>query len=252
MKTGLVLSGGGARGIAHAGVLKALDELKLKIDSISGVSSGAIIGALYASGKNPDNILKLTADANIFDLMDFRIGKPGFFKTEAIRKTLEKNINNDSFDGLSIPLTVAATDFINGNIKYFSSGALIEKLLASAAVPVIFQPVVIDGNSYVDGGLLNNFPVEPLLKNCDIIIGVHVNPLDTSIHELDMRTMVERSFHMSIAHTVELKKEKCSVFIEPLELCSYRIFDMSHTDEIFEIGYRATMQLKEKILSFYK
>jgi len=74
MKTGLVLSGGGARGIAHAGVLKALDELQIKIDAISGVSTGAIIGAFYASDISPDAILKIAADANIFDLMGFRIG----------------------------------------------------------------------------------------------------------------------------------------------------------------------------------
>jgi NTE family protein len=251
MKTGLVLSGGGARGIAHAGVLKALDELDIKIDAISGVSSGAIIGAFYASGIRPDNILKIAADANLFDLMDFRLGKQGFFKSEAIRRTLEKNIKKNSFESLRIPLTVAATDFINGKTDYFSSGNLINSLLASAAIPVIFQPVIMDSNVYVDGGLLNNLPVEPLLFGCEIIIGVHVNPLNKSIKDFSIRTAIERSFHMAIAHTIYSKKEKCSVFIEPRELYRFRAFDMKHTREIFEIGYEAAMEQKEKIRSLH-
>ena len=173
------------------------------------------------------------------------------FKSEAIRQTLEKYLKNNSFESLSIPLTVAATDFINGRIKYFSHGTLIDALLASAAVPAIFQPVIIDSKVYVDGGLLNNLPVEPLLQNYEVIIGVHVNPLNTAIHKLDIRTVIERSFLITISNTIQSKKEKCTVFIEPHELCRFRVLEMKHANEIFDIGYKATMQMKDKILAVY-
>lgn len=252
MKTGLVLSGGGARGIAHIGVLKAMEELKIKIDVISGVSSGALVGAFYGSGIKPEKILQIASAANLFGLMDFRIGRPGLFKSEAIRKTLEKNLAENSFEKLSPQLIVTATDFINGQTRYFSEGDLINTLLASSAIPVILQPVIIDGKLYVDGGLLNNFPVEPLLGNCEVIIGVHTNPLNTSIKDFSLRMVVERSFHMAIAHTIEHKKEKCSIFIEPPELSRFRVFDMRHANEMAEIGYKAGMDLKSEILNAIK
>lgn len=251
MKTGLVLSGGGARGIAHIGVLKALEEFNIKIDMISAVSTGAIFGALYSSGVNVQEMLKISMEANLFDLMDFRIGKPGLFKSEAIRKTLEKYLKVKSFEKLSIPLTVAATDFINGKTDYFSAGNLVNILVASSSIPVIFQPVIIDNKMYVDGGLLNNLPVEPLVNNCKTIIGVHVNPLNTSLNDFNLRSMIERSFHISIAHTIKEKVKQCSVFIEPAELHRFHVFDMKHASEIASIGYKATMEQKEKILAFF-
>jgi NTE family protein len=248
MATGLVLSGGGARGIAHIGVIRALEELNVKIDAISAVSSGAFVGALYGCGFTTEEILKIAAQANLFDLMGFQIGKPGLFKSEAIRKTLEKNIKKNSFESLSIPLTVAATDFIHGKIKYFTSGDLINALLASSAIPVIFQPVIIDGCVYVDGGLLNNFPVEPLQGFYDVIIGSHVNPLNNSLKDYGLRVAIERSFHLAIAHSIQAKKTDCSICIEPYELHCYHTFDMKHANEIFDIGYRATMDEKEKFV----
>lgn len=248
MKTGLVLSGGGARGIAHIGVIKAIEELQIKIDAISGVSAGAIFGALYASGLTVDEMFAVAQHADLFDLMDFRFGKPGLFKADAIRKTVEKNLKAKTFSELKIPLTVAATDFGNAQIAYFTSGSLVDAVVASSTIPVIFQPEIINGNMYVDGGLLNNFPVEPLLNSCDVIIGVHVNPLNTQLKDFNLRSAIERSFHMSIAHTIKEKSMRCTVFIEPYELHRFHVFDIKHANEIFEIGYDSGMKELMKIV----
>ncbi|MEO8151395.1 MAG: patatin-like phospholipase family protein [Bacteroidia bacterium] len=252
MKTGLVLSGGGARGIAHIGVLKALEELGIKPDAISGVSTGALFGALYASGLSTVELIGIAKNSHLFELKNFRFSKSWFFKSETIRKTLKRNLKHDSFEELLIPLTVAATDFLNATTTYFSKGELIKPLVASSSIPVVFQPEKINQTIFVDGGLLNNLPVEPLIGNCDIIIGVHANPLNTRLKKLTLSTVIEHSFHLAIAHTIKEKKKQCTIFIEPLALSRYHVFDMKHATEIAAIGYKAAMLQKEKILSCYK
>src|SRR6185369_8810452 len=105
--------------------------------------------------------------------------KPGLFRINPVKKCLERHLKNVTFEMLNIPLIVTATDFQEGKICYFSKGDLIAALLASSAIPVLYQPILIKNQVMVDGGLLNNFPVEPLSSICDTIIGVHVNPLNT-------------------------------------------------------------------------
>jgi NTE family protein len=252
MKTGLVLSGGGARGIAHLGVLKALEELNIKIDEISGVSAGAIFGAFYAAGQSVSEIDKMISAAKFFDLMNFRIGKPGFFNSKSFRTVLEKNLHIQEFEALKIPLTIAATDYKNAEIVYFKTGNLIDAVVASSSIPIIFEPCLIDETYYVDGGLLNNFPVEPLVGNCDVIIGIHVNPINTAIVDFSLRSMMERVFLMAIRNAVKEKIKFCSLFIEPEELSRFHVFDTSNAAAISEIGYTATMKQKDKLLSFYE
>lgn len=210
--TGIVLSGGGARGIAHIGVLRALDELGIRIHAISGVSAGAIFGALYAAGLSNAEMLKIASGADLFDLLDFQIGKPGLFKSEAIRKTLENNLPVKKLEDLKIPLTVAVTDFGHALTDYFTEGDILKILVATSAIPVIFQPEIINNKVYVDGGLLNNFPVEPLLNKFDVLLGIHVNPIDTSLKDFKLRNIVERSFLMAIRSTINDKAPRCDFF----------------------------------------
>ncbi len=249
--TGLVLSGGGARGIAHIGVFRALDELGIQVNTISGVSAGAIFGAFYAAGISNPEMMKIATEANLFDLMDFRIGKPGLFKSEAIRKTLERNLPISKQEDLPIPLIIAATDFIHAKTDYFTQGELVKNLVASSAIPVIFQPEIIENKVYVDGGLLNNLPVEPLIGKVDVLIGIHVNPINKSIKDLTLRNMVERSFHMAISNSIREKSVLVDVFIEPEALKHFHVFDMEHASEIAAIGYHATMERKVELTNLY-
>jgi NTE family protein len=249
-KIGLVLSGGGARGFAHLGLLKALDELGVKPYAISGVSVGAILGALYAQGKSTDEILALTKGSSYFGFSNLLWRKAGFFSMEAIRGLLLENIPHNSFEGLKLPLFINATDFIHNKTIFFSAGELVPYLVASASVPVVFNSVEMDGHTLVDGALLNNLPVEPLMTICDKIIGSHVNKLE-EIPGVNMRlsklAVLERCFHMSIANSVYSRGQHCDLFIEP-ELFDFGMFDTKNADTIFEIGYRHAMKEKEKIL----
>lgn len=249
-KIGLVLSGGGARGFAHLGFLKVIDELHLKPAAISGVSSGAIFGALYSYGKTPDEILELAKKHSYFGVSNFLWRKEGLFSMETIRKILAETIPENSFECLKIPLYVNATDFLHNKTIFFSSGELINPLIASASFPVLFEPVSIENSKLVDGGLLDNFPVEPLLDNCDKIIGSHVNRLEpiNDIHaRFSKALMIERCFHLAIANSVYSKARLCDIFIEP-HLNTFGLFRMKNIEQIFEIGYHTASKEKDKIL----
>ena len=251
MKTiGVVLSGGGVRGFAHLGLLKVLDELKIKPAAISGVSAGAIFGALYASGKSPDEIIALAKANKYLGFANLLWRREGLFSMETIKKILIENLPDDSFEALRIPLFVNATDFLHNKTIFFSSGKLILPLIASSSVPVIFEPVSNDDSKLVDGGLLDNFPIEPLLASCDAIIGSHVNKLET-ITDVNVRfskaAMIERCFHLSVANSVYSKVHLCTVFIEP-RLDNFGLFRMKNIEQIFEIGYQSALKEKDRLM----
>ena len=248
-KIGIVLSGGGARGAAHLGVLKALDELGITISAISGVSAGAVIGALYAAGVSPEKILETLKTQTYFGIKDFLWMKNGLFNLEGLRKKLAELIPEDNFSGLKIPLFVVATDILTGTSVAFSDGPLFDAILGSASVPVVFQPTSYKEYQLLDGGILNNLPIEPLLGRCNIIIGSHVNKLrDAHIPiTLDKTTLLDQCFHLVIANSVKERAKACHIYIEPL-LAGFGIFEMKYAQQIFEIGYHEAMSQKERLL----
>lgn len=249
-KIGLVLSGGGIRGVAHLGLLKALDELGVKPYAISGVSAGALIGAMYAAGKSPEEILAVGKSNLNFGFSNLLWRRGGLFSKESIHKLLVENIPHNSFEGLHIPLFVNATDFIQNKTVFFSKGKLIPCLEASASVPILFSPAELDSKKLVDGGLLNNFPIEPLMGRCDKIIGSHVNRIEEFTNtdvKFSRFAIMERCYHMSIANSVYLKVHDCDLFIEP-HLYGFGMFDTKRADQIFEAGYQTALKEKNKIM----
>lgn len=249
-KTGIVLSGGGVRGFAHLGLLQVLEELQIEPDAISGVSAGAIVGALYAAGHSPKRILGIMKKNSYFGWSSFLMNKDGFFSMKALRKVLETCIPVDSFESLNKQLFITATDYGTNEAITFSQGKLIETVIASASVPVIFEPVKIGDHILVDGGLLNNFPVEPLQNNCDVLIGCYVNNIPKGVgngKRIGKMNMIEKCFHMAIAPTVYSKVPGLHVFIEP-DLHEFGMFDVNKADLIYEAGYKAALQHKHKLL----
>lgn len=250
-KIGYVFSGGGARGFAHLGVLKLLEELAIRPYAIAGTSAGAIAGALYAAGKKSKDILELMKKNTYFGWNNIAWRKKGFFTMEALSKLLKDAIPKNDFDALQTKLYVAATDLIKGKSVIFSSGKLFEAVIASASIPVVFEPVQIDNKLLVDGGVLNNFPIEPLTKICDVIIGSYVNKVEDEIDKnaiLKTINIIDRCFHLAIANSVYSKANKCDVFIE-VPLHGFDVYDVKQADKIFELGYRTALAEKEKLKS---
>jgi NTE family protein len=250
-KIGYVLSGGGARGFAHLGVLKLLEELHIKPYAIAGTSAGAIAGALYAAGKTPEEIHALMKNNSYFGWSNIAWRKKGFFTMEVLNKLLKDVIGKNDFDVLQTKLFVAATDLINGESVIFSTGNLFEAVIASASIPVVFEPVKTSGKLLVDGGILNNFPVEPLTKICNIIIGSYVNKVENGIDSsslLKTVNILDRCFHLAIANSVYSKVNKCDVFIES-PLHEYDMYDIKQADKIFDLGYKTALLYKEKLIA---
>lgn len=251
-KIGYVLSGGGARGFAHLGVIKLLEETGIKPFAISGTSVGAVIGGLYAAGKNSEEILDILKNNKFFSWSNLSVLKKGFFSMDVLKKILKDNIVKNDFNALQTKLFVTATDLIKGESVILSEGDLFGSIVASASIPVVFEPVSYGDRLFVDGGVLNNFPVEPLEKNCDVIIGSHVNKIENGFQEKHFFKTVEildRCFHLAISNTVYSNKNKCDVFID-IPLQHYNTYDVKNADKIFEIGYNTALQYKKELIKF--
>lgn len=244
----LVLSGGGARGIAHLGVIKALREADIRFHRISGVSAGAIVGAFIAAGYGPDETRDKIIESKILRLLR-PVFNDGLFRMDKMEETLLKYLPGNSFSSLEIPLIVSATDINQGHSVFFNSGELVRPLLASSALPVLFAPVNINGGQFLDGGILNNFPVEPFLEDDLTLIGVHVNPWSVDEKVDSAMEVLERSVLLSIYGSVKMRRQHCQIFLEPEELKRFSIYDIDDAPEIFEIGYRYAKAKMEQIMT---
>lgn len=158
----LILSGGGVKGVAHVALLELLEENGININAISGSSAGALVGALYASGKEPAEILSFFKTTPIFKYSWLNPAKPGLFDSSKYTKIISGYVGRD-FQDLRFPLHIAATDIERGSATYFNEGNLIAPLLASCSVPAVFSPVLINDCLYADGGVTDNFPVRPFI-----------------------------------------------------------------------------------------
>ncbi|MBC6605703.1 patatin-like phospholipase family protein [Hymenobacter sp. BT188] len=245
---GLALSGGGARGIAHLGVLAALDELEIPIARLVGVSSGAIVGAFYAAGFKPAEVLRLFTAMPITRLLRPAFSRHGLLNLDALKQLLEEHLGgNFTFADLQRPLTLVATDLVEGVSVYFSEGPLLPALLGSSAVPVLYRPVEYQGRQLVDGGLLNNLPVEPLLDQNVVVVGVHCNPVNPAARITTFRSLVERTLLLGINANTPARRLRCDLLIEPPELRNFRTLSYRRATELYDIGYRYTMSLAPQL-----
>jgi len=243
MKIGIALSGGGARGFAHLGVLKALEEFGIKVDEVSGTSAGAIVGAFYCSGYKPDEIFNIISSTGFLKSVRPAWSWTGLLSMEGFREVLYKHLPKNSFEALQLPLTVAATEIRLGKIVYFDSGELVPRIIASSSIPALFDPVVMDGHVYVDGGIIDNLPVRPLVGKSDFIIGSHCNPVEQRFDIKNVKEVTERSLLMAINVNSTHSKTHCNIVIEPANLGKFTTFDLARAREIFDLGYAHTKQL---------
>ena len=245
----MVLSGGGARGFAHLGLIQALNDSGIFPDIISGTSAGALAGVLYADGYTPKEILHLMNSGSRLDFMRPTLPREGLLQIGGIIKILKSSLRAKTFEELKIPLYVTATDLNNGKAEYFSEGSLLDPVIASASIPVLFQPVMINDIYYVDGGVLDNLPLKPIENRCRFLIGSFVNPVGYMEKCSGLINIAERTFMLSISKEINEKAKKFDLFVAPLELRNYRILDPEKAEELFEVGYKAMMEkLKDAVV----
>ena len=238
MTTGIALSGGGARGISHLGVLKALEELGVHLDYISGSSTGALVGALYSYGLAPEKILELIINTRFFSSLRPAWTWTGLVNMDGLRDLIMKQIPEDSFDALKIPLTITASNLTKGKADYFTAGPLMPAVLASCCVPVLFNPVHVNGEVYVDGGVTDNLPSKSIRHKCNLLIGSHCNYISSEFDVKNFRSVIERSLLMAISGNTTVSKELCDILIEPPGLANISVFDVKNADLLFDVGYQ--------------
>ena len=246
-KIGVALSGGGIRGLCHAGVLKALEEVGIKPDIISGVSAGSIVGALYADGYSPDQIAGFFEHVGFRKMTKMKIPNGGFFGMESFEKFLKGKLRAKNFEELKIPLRIVATNLDNGESVVFDSGNLLEAIIASCTLPVIFTPKVINGVNYIDGGVFKNFPVSTIREDCEKVIGINASPLVADKYKMSVLNVAMRSYNFMFKANILHDKELCDFLIEPIDMANYDTFDTEKSREIYELGYQtARIMIEEK------
>lgn len=224
-KIGLALGAGGAKGLAHIGVLQVLIKEGIRIDMVAGSSMGAIIGAAYAAGTDIEMLAKLASTINQSLFVDINIPRMGLLKGKKALKLIELLTRGKGFQDLNIPLAVVATDLEKGERVVFTEGDLARTIRASMSVPGIFNPVRYNGRLLVDGAVTDRLPVYALTEmGADIIIGV-----DVKFYTDEQGDSVRiRNIYDIIMHSIEILENK--VFIPCLE--SVDVLIMPDTSQI--------------------
>jgi NTE family protein len=255
-QVGLTLSGGGAKGIAHIGVIQALLDNNIKPEIISGASAGSIIGSLYAAGVSPDDMIHAVNDSSFFKV--FRIvGIPGagLIKLDYLKERMKDFIKEDSFEALQHPMNICATNLNLGRPVIFNSGTLYDKIMASCAVPWLFKPIIIDGYMYADGGITNNMPAQAIRDNCNILIGCNVKPKIVVSENKELDSFIgitQRCVDLSLWTNSKPNVKCLDVYIAPEKIQGFSSFNMKRTKEMCEVGYEETMKNMTKIMSVLK
>ena len=242
MKVNLVLSGGAARGIAHIGVIKALEELGFEISAVSGVSAGALVGAFYCDGYTPEEMMRVVKEKSWLRFLRPTVPRLGLISLRDAEKYLRSMLSAERFEDLKKKLFVGAVDIKSGKTIFFDSGSLFPPILGSCALPGIFEPIKYGNYLLVDGGITNNLPVEPLLGQEGLLVGVDVNP-NTPMEKVgNIFQILLRSFLLSVRSNVDKRKELCHVVIEP-SIYSYSPLSLLKAEEIYRLGYEETIKV---------
>lgn len=246
---GIVLSGGGSRGLTHIGVLEALRENGIEPESVSGTSAGAIVGALYAAGYSSAEMFEFFETRSPFRPSKLTLRKAGFVDTDKVVEDFLAYFPEDSFEALKRRLFVTATDLVRGRLEVFSSGRLVRPVVASSSVPLIFTPTEVDGILFVDGGIISNFPVDPLLGLCDVILGVYASPLrSTDPSELTNSFAVsQRALEIGMFHNSRRNFHKCDIVLSPPALAGEPTFALKQSHAIVDLGRMAALERMDEI-----
>jgi len=248
-KIGLALGGGAAHGLAHIGVLKVLEEHEIPIGLVTGTSVGSVIGAFWASGYKADEIYAIAEGIRKKDILKIALPKKGIFSLSKLEEIIKGYIPHNTFEGLDKPFGCVATHLNSGRALYMTKGPLARAIAASCAVPVVFNPVEIDGETYVDGGLVENVPVG-LARHMGAtrVIGVTLN------HFYDFDENPDTIFRI-MTHSIYLLGKRCKKYSRADEgdIVVAPVIDkidydgLDRLEELYEKGYRAAKKAVNKM-----
>jgi NTE family protein len=260
-KIGLVLGGGGAKGYAHIGVLKFLEENNISVDYVAGTSIGAVVGALYCLGYSTREIEKIAKTTNFKQLFDLTLPKKGLIKGEKIERYLRHLFENKKFSDLEKPLFVVAADIVNFREVIFNKGDLTKAVRASISIPGIFHPVENNGKTLVDGGILNNLPIDVLQKekvDAIIVVNLEKGKIKKEIYEsatsskgniehMNILNILLNSYVMIISSQLKNIDNSKSLLILSPDLEKISLKDFHKCEEGIRQGYEIAKKNSNKI-----
>lgn len=250
-KVGLCLGGGGARGFAHIGALKAFEESCIEFDLCAGTSAGSLAGAFYCAGLSADEMI---AYSHEIDIKDVKTGKL-FFPSDplAIGELFTRRMGNMHIEDMLRPFYCVAVDIVSGKEIVFDKGSVSEAISASCAVPLVFRPVVIGDMHLVDGGVLNNIPASVCrMFGADYVVTVDVNPTrGGGSKELNMFDVVKATFNIMSAHSSVDGLRMSDVIVAPM-LGEFSATKKDGFEKMIELGYNAAKEKLELIKKLFE
>lgn len=252
MKFGLALGGGGARGVAHLGVIKVLEEAGFKPDVIAGTSIGSIVGSLYARGFSPDEMLAIGNGFNI--LRVFRPDMPldGLSSMKGLSNALAPYIGGLAFTDLGIKFLAVATNLVDGKEVVLDKGSVVDAVCASCCVPGFFNPIKMGGDLLVDGGLVSPTPVNALKRlGVDKIVSVSLGHIRTFGKRLNMPGILGRSYEIMEDQLSSLQSLNASVAIH-VNTGDFSTFSLKKNKELYDLGFKAARSKLGEIKNLLK
>ncbi|MFZ2594098.1 MAG: patatin-like phospholipase family protein [Minisyncoccia bacterium] len=250
-KIGLALGGGVVLGAAHIGVLRAFAEHNIQIDAIAGTSAGAVVGACLASGVPLSEIERIAQNLGWLQIASMPNSILGIATNTKLGTLLENILPVKNIESTSIPLRILATEVARGRKKIFSSGSISEAVRASACVPIFFSPVEIDGELYVDGGLVENVPLSAFADmDLDILIGVNLTGYEKTFAPKALPDMIDLCIFLFSQHRDVPMRQLAHVLIEP-DLQAFDVKDFKNLPLIIQAGYDAGIRAIPEITRLY-
>ena len=240
-RIGLALGGGAALGAVHVGVLKAVEEMEIKIDYISGTSVGALVAAFYAFGKSPEEIEKLALKLKWLNISSPIFSKIGLLSNNKLSEYLKKYIGNVNIEDANIPLFMMAVNINTGEKVIIDKGNVAKAVMASTCIPGVFKPVKINSVLLVDGGLVESVPISPLKNtNANYIIAVDLQNRGFNDAK-NVINVVSNSIKIALNNNSKGLSSNADIHICP-NLKAYNLSDSKQTGSLIEIGYKETMK----------
>ncbi len=245
--TGLALGGGAVLGAAHIGVLKAIEEKGIEIKFITGTSIGSFVAALYAFGKEWSEINDITSELNWMDITSISLSRYSLLSNDKFGSLLVEHIGDQKIEESRIPLAIIATDASTGEKVILKKGSVAKAVMASSCIPGIFKPVVIDDKMLIDGGIVENVPINTLRKlGAQYVIGVDLNASHNYQKPENILDVLMNSFHFIMQQSAKLQTEDADFLIKP-DLSSFDRTDTTQIGDLTKKGYEDTISALEKI-----
>lgn len=247
-RIGLALGGGAARGLAHIGVLKVLEEEDITVHYVAGTSAGSLIGSLFCSGLNWQKIKETAQHINWGDLVSPTWPTLGIVNSDKLEKTLNESLRKTSFEELPTPFRAVAVDIASGEEVVLRSGSVARAVRASCSIPGIFEPTELEGRLLVDGGLVNDVPTDVVKDmGADFVMGVDLNADRVVVSRPEnLMEVFYRSLNILIYNSTQRARRVADVMVMP-ELGGFAYHDLSRLDELIAQGEQAMRSQIDKV-----